>query len=1007
MRPLHLSLQAFGSYAGTLDIDFARMGRHGVFAITGPTGAGKSTIFDALVYALYGDLPGFRVDGNVRSQYAEPATPTRVAFQFEAGGEEWAIERSPRQVLPRQRGSGAPVEQAAKVVLRKLDEGSGVLTRQGEVTARVIELVGLTKDQFEQVVLIPQGRFEEVLKADTKQRSALLTQLFPVDVYARVTDALKAIAAARQTDFERAEGAQRSVVAGLVRAVQGLAAQLPEGIDPGRLGDWTGADPDAPVDGAPIDVEELVGDVVRVKAELDARVAGTSDERERARRERDAAVAAAGAWEQWQADLVAARSFDDDERADATEVAELDRARAVAALAEAIEGWRRAVNAAADAGDRREALLARIGASPEGGLPGEGLRRSVQATELAVRITADADRLDEAEGRFVSLTDDAARIDEARVELARRHEAYAAARVDLDGRAAAIEDDSGRLGQLALQAADRDAADVARAACEEDVERARRRDRAAADLAQARADEEVAAVAADAARRQAGEVRAAWRQGLAGRLAALLVDGEPCPTCGSTDHPVPAVALAGAPDDDAVARADEALETARQVHDVARSALAAAAATVEALDGGPDLASAEEALRAASARAEAARTAEADRVALAADLEVRSRELAAARIALAEEEDELAAEAARLDERARVLDEGRRAFVADHGSFRSLAGEAAARHTRAAQVRELAGVLAQVEEAEAARDQYWTSLAPVMADLGVDDPGALADRMVPVAELDRRRQVLTERLVRREQVRTRIAAYEGAGAPAARPDTRPTEMALAAAEVRYDDLVGRQAVVAQAAAHLLAAPEQVAASLDIVERARRAYEEARTVALLCAGQGGAGVEDRLSLQNWVLAAYLRQVLAHANVRLATMTGGRFALRLGEGGTDGRRQSGLDLAVFDVNTGQVRPATTLSGGETFMAALSLALGLADVVSGGTNRDIGALFVDEGFGSLDGQSLDGVVEVLRSLEDGGRVVGVISHVAELNRSLPNGITVSTSNAGSHAVLHYPPD
>jgi exonuclease SbcC len=165
------------------------------------------------------------------------------------------------------------------------------------------------------------------------------------------------------------------------------------------------------------------------------------------------------------------------------------------------------------------------------------------------------------------------------------------------------------------------------------------------------------------------------------------------------------------------------------------------------------------------------------------------------------------------------------------------------------------------------------------------------------------------------------------------------------------------------------------------------------------------VATKLSLENWVLADYLRRVLFQANSRLAMMTDGRYALELADAVTDGRKAFGLDLAVFDVNTGQSRAATTLSGGETFMAALSLALGLADVVSSGSNREMGALFVDEGFGSLDSESLDAVIDVLRSLEDGGRIVGVISHVEELKQALPSGITIEPSNHGSVAEVHYP--
>jgi len=189
------------------------------------------------------------------------------------------------------------------------------------------------------------------------------------------------------------------------------------------------------------------------------------------------------------------------------------------------------------------------------------------------------------------------------------------------------------------------------------------------------------------------------------------------------------------------------------------------------------------------------------------------------------------------------------------------------------------------------------------------------------------------------------------------------------------------------------------------EEARRAKEESETLAAACAGQGIGPVGTKVSLEHWVLAYYLRQVLAQANLRLDTMTGGRYALELNREYTDGRKPWGLDLSVLDAETGQSRPATTLSGGETFMAALSLALGLADVVSAGSNYSIGALFVDEGFGSLDGESLDTVVDVLRSLRDGGRMVGVISHVQELKDALPNGITLESTNQGSQAVINYP--
>ena len=217
--------------------------------------------------------------------------------------------------------------------------------------------------------------------------------------------------------------------------------------------------------------------------------------------------------------------------------------------------------------------------------------------------------------------------------------------------------------------------------------------------------------------------------------------------------------------------------------------------------------------------------------------------------------------------------------------------------------------------------------------------------------------------------------------------------------------MGRHAVLTSRIAAVDSAMAGLAARVGEIAEARRHKEEAETLHAVCAGVGGGTVADRVSLHNWVLAYYLRQVLAQANVRLDAMTDGRYALELDRESADGRKASGLDLSVLDAETGQSRPATTLSGGETFMAALALALGLADVVSAGSNYRIGALFVDEGFGSLDGESLDTVVDVLRSLQDGGRMVGVISHVQELKDALPHGITIEATSAGSRATLHYP--
>ncbi len=1002
MRPLRLALSAFGSYGGELEVDFARMGRHGVFAITGPTGAGKSTIFDALVYALYGDLPGFRVDGNVRSHYALPGVETRVVLELEAHGEVWRVERSPTQLVPRKRGDGPPIERKGSVVLARRDDPAGGLTRKAEVDRRVVELVGLTKDQFEQVVLIPQGRFEEVLKADTKDRAALLRRLFPVDVFARVTEALRAIADERRRAYEEAESGERAELDAVGRAIRDLVDQVPDDLVPDDLGRAVASGGIVPGElaGLAATAEEVVGSleerVEQAKARCDA-----------ARRARDDAQTALERWAQWQDDRQAMGLFAHEEQADEAEAHVLRRAAFVAPLRSSFDGWRRVTADLDRLVATRDERHRTVGERWLDAYDRAALASPVASSALAAELDADADRIEDAATALDRLTTEAEQLAEEGATLAARGDELAATRDRLGADWVALGDDRRRLAGLAGVVRLLEAARVAHRRDEEALEAARRRAEAGAEVVVARRRAAEAAGALGRAEETASAVRAAWRDGLAGRLAAHLVDGEPCPTCGSSDHPVPAALHPDAPDDEALERAESELEEARRAQATAERALAEAEVTWAALGDGPELAEAEEAAAASGRRLAVLEESKTRYEELAVEVRRRGDVLDRANEVVGRQSHTFDTDLARHDERCQAHARARAEHEARFGAGVFPRGDAEARRALAEAVRALAAAAGALERAEAERDVHAGALAEVVERVGLAGPGELATVLLPDEELLRRQAELGERSDRRRQVLERVAAYESAGVPAERPDPSPFEERLRSAEADHAELVGRAAVARRQLASLRAAPGRLAEALEALEGARRSFEQAQTVAHLCAGQGGTGMGVRRSLEHWVLAAYLRQVLAQANARLAVMTAGRYSLRLDDGPADGRRLSGLDLAVFDVNTGLVRPATTLSGGETFMAALSLALGLADVVSSGANRQMGALFVDEGFGSLDPQALDGVVEVLRSLEDGGRIVGVISHVAELNQALPNGISVVGTTQGSVATLRYPPE
>lgn len=1006
MKPLRLALQAFGSYAGELTVDFARLARHGVFAISGPTGAGKSTIFDALVYALYDDLPGFRVDGNVRSQYAADTVETRVRLEFEVRGERWAVERKPTQHLRRRRGQGAPIERKSTVLLERLAadgsplEGSGT-SRKAAVTQQIDSLVGLSKAQFEQVMLIPQGRFEEVLKADTKARAVLLRRLFPVEVYGRVTAALKIMADDRQRAFADASRARGELVerlrAALVAALEAAGSPIDEGLaDPGEL-----------------DVDHLAHHLTTLSSArmaLERAVNGARAEYDRAVRLVEDARVAAGAWDGWQADKTLAASFSAEEEADAVEAERLERARRLTDLNGALEAWSQASDTLAQGEPERAGLQRRVTAAcrdldyevAETTLTGAGT-----AGRLAERLRFEAIGLRDELARFDALVDDGRSLEHRGAALAEKRKAIDRQSSALASDRQALEELADEVENLARAAAGLEAAAAVAEVLAAERTGCLRRAAALQELESAALARETAAAAANASQGRLEDVRTAWRNGLAGQLAALLVEGDPCPTCGALEHPDPAPRPDDAPDDEALAAAESARDEALRLLRRAEARYAGAKGAVEALRDTRPLSQVDAELDARQAERARCRDAAERLKDVREQLTQRRSSLAAGCSAVEAGARQLQVDEATLDAARSAHKQARAEYEQRHGGFVSPARRAEAMAALAEDADRLARLLSDLERAHSTERQFRALLAPLLDELGLDDPVALEAFRCDPGELGERATALVARAEARAEVRRRIADYEAAGVPSVRPDVAALAASAESARSRHLELVGRHAVMEDNASYVAAGPALLETATKEVVAARRALEQARTMADRCAGAGGGSSPTRLSLENWVLADYLRHVLAQANVRLATMTAGRFALQLSDGVTDGRKAWGLELSAFDAYTGQVRPATTLSGGETFMAALALALGLADVVSGGSNREMGALFVDEGFGSLDPQALESVVDVLRSLEDGGRLVGVVSHVEAVQQALPIGIAVRATPCGSEAEVRYPPE
>ncbi len=885
MRPLSLSMSAFGPYAGTQVLDFSELGDKRFFLVNGPTGAGKTSILDAITFALYGDTSGDeRVAADMRSQFAEPHTLTEVTFDFAVGSETYRVWRRPAQQRPKLRGAGfTPVTPDA--TLFRLPPGftgnagddavieSDVLASGvRDVNGAVEGLLGFSSDQFRQVVLLPQGRFREVLSADVRQREEILRQLFRTDRFASITEFMKV----RRNELNQAMKSTQDRRSGVLEAAG-----------------------------------------VESREELETRHAEAAEALKVADVAREQAVVVA----------TAARKALDDGKAAAEvlreAVAAEDALKTIDARKPEIDSAREELNAArkAQAVEAADKLLA----AREG--DEVGARAALETAEAALPAAETAfakacTLLEEAEAAGAEVRE-IDRLEKEVAEASRQAD-------DLDALATAV-------GDLATADGALERARQAAGACDEALAKAK--------------------IAAD-------QAEAAWRAGQAAVLASTLAVGAPCPVCGSTDHPVPAAPHEGAP-------TESELEVVRSAVEAARTAQASAQAGV---------ARCEEAQRGAAKRVGEQHK----RLGKAAELD----------------RTEVRTNAAQLANRVAELHKERVKAEKALATCRASKEAAQKRQTQATVVVETARTaLGVASEAVAnARSDFEAALA----EAGFESADVYRVVRRAGAEIDRLESLVSSFDGERTSARNRV---ERARDAAKLVKEAPDLLALAAACETAEE-AARQAEGEWAAANKDTGRwKQALDTLDELERqAAGLYTRYALVGRLADVACGDN-PLRLSFQRYMLGTYLDEVLDHASFRLVRMTGGRYRLQRKSVVGDARRAAGLELEVFDETAGEARPASTLSGGEGFLASLALALGLAEAVqahAGGVRLE--TIFIDEGFGSLDPQALDEAIDTLLDLASGtsgtGRLVGVISHVPELRQRIDCRLEVTPGRRGSTA-------
>ncbi|WP_030292783.1 AAA family ATPase [Streptomyces sp. NRRL F-5681] len=996
MRLHRLSITAFGPFGATQEVDFDALSSAGLFLLHGPTGAGKTSVLDAVCFALYGAVPGARQSpgASLRSDHAPPGLPTEVQLELTVGGRRLEVTRSPSQPRPKKRGEGFTMEKAQSR-LRGYDPERGwhaLSTSHQEIGEELTQLIGMSRDQFCQVVLLPQGDFARFLRADAEARGRLLGRLFDTRRFAAVEERLA----------ELRRGAEAKVTAADER-VLALAQRTAQAAGPAGVE----AAPVTARPGEPGLAEAVLAwaAIARSTAreQLDtahAALAAAEGRQQAARRALEAERELARLQQRYAETLRRAEALEERRGEHDACQERLERARRADRVAPALElreEAERAYRAASDGLDRARSLL-----SPELRDAGADRLAELERTFQQELYALDAAR--EAEERSAEIDGERLRLNrEARAddELISDADAWLAdwdtTRTALKERVDASQEAATRAEQLAgLLAPARRRLDAAH-----------RRDALAADVRQA--EDRLTG-----AREQELDARKTWLdlrerrlRGIAAELASGLVAGEPCTVCGSAEHPAPASPGDGHVDRAAEERAlaaqrsaEEARAHAEQQLGRVRERHAAAETEARGDDGHTSLAVVELhslADRLADEHAEAHRLAAATnpaREALAAaerehaERLERRQEAHGRMSARTAAREALDAEQARLQER----------IAAARGASASVAEHADRLTRRVARLADATTAVHAEQEAARRRKEADDRLSDAAFKAGFDTPEAAAATLLGAAgqrELQHRVDAWQAEAAAVADRRAERDAREAAERPAARPEA--AESVHETAERLLREAASARAAARDRCAELDRLSEQAADEVRRLGPVRQEYERIARLAGLAAGTS-ADNERKMRLESYVLAARLEQVAAAATARLRRMSSGRYTLVHSDARTGGRR-AGLGLHVVDAWTGGERDTATLSGGETFFASLALALGLADVVTeeaGGVRLD--TLFIDEGFGSLDDQTLDEVLDVLDSLRERDRSVGIVSHVADLRRRIPARLEVVKERQGS---------
>ena len=912
MRPLKLKMVGFGPYAGVQELDFDRLGSSGLYLITGDTGAGKTTIFDAITFALFGEASGNnRNPSMLRSKYAKEDMPTRVELTFAYGGKVYTVTRNPTYERAKTKGTGTTTESAGAELT--YPDGRQI-TKRGEVDAAIREIIGLTREQFSQIAMISQGDFRKLLQADTKERQEIFRDIFKTDLYVMLQNQLKEKAGEVKGQRDQASQSIRQYINGVTCDEDSVYALDAQKAKNGEL-----------------PVTEVI-ELFRTLLEQD-RQAELALEAELAAVEKEL--------EQITSQLTQAEAYE------AAKTVLAERVAEEAALSAQLEIARDALSAAQETVPEQEGMQSRI-TETELLLPSYDELEAYRAARAAAQAELTKAQTTQ-ENAVKEKNDLTTEITGLRTE-----------QKDLADVSAEKEKLAAQLQQLG----DRQKQFVDFLSGMEGLAREQ------AELAKRQEDYLKAEEASSELLREYEVKERAFLREQAGIMASSLTAGMACPVCGSIEHPHPAVLAEGAPTEADVKAAkaeyDRAQDKTKKASNEAQKLKGTVGTTEEILAKEID------SLIPGISLEDSTKAAEEQENLLAVQIEGLNVQIAA-----------LAKKMARREELDVLLPKKELLLRA-------------AEETITVKTAEIASLTAKAENSEAQIHALRNKLA------FPDKAAAEAEISALRAESDKLRQNLQTAETAQNQCKENLAGVRGTIEQLHKQLEGGVDIDTVQLRTKKDEYAAQKTVVMakQKIVHTRISANEtalqgVSAKAAEVERLDKKYVWMK--ALSDTANGSVSGKDRVMLETYIQTTYFERILARANIRLQKMSGGQYDLKRREKADNKQSLSGLELDIIDhINTTE-RSVNTLSGGEAFLASLALALGLSDEVQMSTGIHLDTLFVDEGFGSLDSEALSKAYNTLAGLTEGNRLVGIISHVAELKEKIDKQIVVKKEKTG----------